>query len=465
MNSLLKKQFLLLLITGVIASLISCNNDINDGHTWRTYLVNSDTIPQGPDSLQLIVLRKPNTTDADLTKWIDSVAGQTKMKIYLACKDCDSSLLLLMGDSVTTIQHAIASGGSGKPSNPVGDGGAVYYSLNYKVEFKDPVQGEAYPNIKDKYEKVKPIIKSRPDVVVAVFDTGIDSSSFTKSAFYTGNIIPCMGPHSKNGWNFSSTPQDSIWQDDYPEQHGTRVSRLLVNEVNAIDGNGIKILPVKIHNSSGEGRLYNVLCGFAYAAQQGVQIINASFGYEVTNNNGLQQHPDRSQPLLKAFVQKYLTSNNILLIAAAGNQALDLDKNSFYPASLARDPDMTNVIAVTTVNVDSARVSPDQNYSPNVVDFGVQANAKGSYRFIDPLVPFQGILGSSYATPIVTGTICANYYRFMANTAGAAGVAGLTKQNIISVLLQNQLVSSVDTLKPFIRNGIVTTVKANYNQR
>lgn len=183
-----------------------------------------------------------------------------------------------------------------------------------------------------------------------------------------------------------------------------------------------------------------MLCGFAYAKQMGAQIINASLGFYLPRLELLpKKFPvDPNVKLLREYIRYYLTANKILLITAAGNQDdrekrifeehkfqipelvyptdwRSLDQISFYPASLARDPDFPNVIAVTTVNYLAGKVSPAQNYSNKVVDVGVNADAvrTGStdrYMFYNPLTNNKTTSeGSSFATPIFTGKLTTNY--------------------------------------------------------
>ncbi len=65
----------------------------------------------------------------------------------------------------------------------------------------------------------------------------------------------------------------------------------------------------------------------------------------------------------------------------------------------------------------SGRVSVSQNYSPHVVALGVNADTilSGQQLFINPEVSSKTVNGSSFATPIVTGKISANYFQLPAS--------------------------------------------------
>jgi subtilisin family serine protease len=308
---------------------------------------------------------------------------------------------------------------------------------------------------------------NRQPVVVGIFDTGIDPLTFN-SYFYTSSVSSCIvnpGANANNGWNFVA--QNSNWGDDYPSKHGTQVTGFVVDQSMKFRENSVNILPIKIHDHNGHAGLFNVLCAFAYASNRGAKIINASFGYYAAKPKPSSQYPDSCALLIKAFVKKYTTDRGILLIAAAGNSGntyedtcrafvgLDkrnLDQVGFYPASLGADTNFRNVMAVTTVDTRSSRVSPRQNYSPNVVDIGVQADTVDGelFLFIKPRLNagFRSTVeGSSFATPIVTGIIASHYFKLDGLPAD--------KSIIIATLRSLGLAESNPAFVSKIKNGII----------
>ena len=207
-----------------------------------------------------------------------------------------------------------------------------------------------------------------------------------------------------------------------------------------------------------------MLCGFAYAANCGAKIVNASFGFYGSRG---------SEPptILAEFVKKHLTDKNILLVAAAGN--LDSDKsltatqlesvrnlniNPFYPACLAKD--FSNVLAVTTVSLEKDKVSPYQNFSNTIVDIVVVCDGEVSndYRFKDPLQSENAnetifILGSSFATPIVTGII-AQHYQVVTDSMVNGSI---DKDKLIEKLFEQNLGLNIprnNPLSAFVKDGI-----------
>lgn len=437
----------------------------------------SPNIIQDPSKLdsELIVWRKPGTTDLQFNNWLNTVRARGLVVKKFFCKSCDSSLMLLTGPGIQIyIQGPPATGGREPLRRPrvVGEDGPVYVSLNYKIDIG--IGAQAIANnpqpINLKYSKGT-IVK------VAVFDTGLDLGEFV-GYLYSNPMESCIRG-GRLGWNFADSTSNV--SDNHLGKHGTTVGRLITDQVNKYLYNPVQILPVKTHGANGVSDLYSVLCGFAYAKERGANIINASFGFYTPR---LENYPgvtggDPKIILLKKYVEYYLTQNKILLIAAAGNkddenersafamydltirdaELRNLDQVSFYPASLSRDPDLPNVFTVTTI--DTARpasVSPFQNFSKNVVDIGVQADAVLSgvpdrrYIFFNPrsLGTSNTVEGSSFATPIITGKFCALYDLYKAELLTGSAI---NKIRIMSILKANRIIREYDPLSDKIRNG------------
>jgi len=318
-------------------------------------------------------------------------------------------------------------------------------------------------------------------ITVAVFDTGIDTTEAkTDHYFYINNNTSCLNPmHADNGWNFPD--KTNIVEDDYTAVsrvgHGQVVAHLINEQVRLYAENNVKILPVKIHNNHGESDLFSVLCGIAFAKERGANIINASFGYYALKRPGVSAVDDPSALLIKQYIKHYLIDTtdirkSVLIIAAAGNgdtksndaderklytdaglalpsNMRDLDQVNFYPASLAADPELPNVIAVTTVWDALNLVSPNQNFSANIVDVGVNANLNlaGDFWFRNTRMLNSFVRGTSYATPIVTGIICAHYSRIKASIPD--------KNAILSTLLNDPFIGNNHTAGGKLRKGII----------
>jgi len=419
---------------------------------------------------QLLVWRKPGTTNADFDAWIKKLEKDGPVYISRNCESCDNSLMLLTGKGVEIyIQtHTATSRREGKPQTTVsGDDGPVYNCLNFPILFSDNPG-----RFIDNPVKLRVARFTKKAVKVAVFDTGLEPGELNSSYLYKSLWTSCI-TGAEYGWNFINHTNN--YSDDHPSRHGTTVTRFITDQVNKYLQNAAQILPVKVFGSSGTSDLFSILCGFAYAKERRVQIINASFGFYTPRLELLPDYNgnDPNVTLLREYIKYYLTKNKILLIAAAGNSddvneqnafllhALpypshprNLEEVSFYPASLARDAGFPNVIAVTTVDKSTSKVSPFQNYSPKVIDIGMNRDAIvpiDHYIFFNPRFPSQPVEGSSFAAPVVTGKICANYYRIQSILSGQS----YTKEDIWNALSSE--ITQSPGLIPFIKKGRVMT--------
>jgi hypothetical protein len=331
---------------------------------------------------------------------------------------------LFEADGIDTI---ISTGGvvGGAPPNPqlVGES----YSLNF------------LSNIPPIWEPsgLRPAglgaTRSPKDIVtIAVLDTGIDpfivDKGYTSSNLKNVGNLPCYERYRSEGWNFVAGNQDI--EDDNPGRHGSLVTQFIINEFKKNPKKRLRIIPVKTHDSSGEGDLFKILCAIYYAIAKGANIINASWGFYYYN--------DYNETPIEALdlVIKNLKELGILFITAAGNkidqddalasgiyhsrfnvypnafQLRDLAVHQFLPGTLSQDN--SNVITVTTTN--GTQVAYTENHSEIFVDIGVindEVEQDGDLSFNVPFKQVAGspnatVKGSSFATAIVTGFIGAN---------------------------------------------------------
>ncbi len=274
--------------------------------------------------------------------------------------------------------------------------GVVYAEPDSKIELleipNDPKISSQYYLWLIKAFDAFELTKGDTNIVIGIVDTGID--------FYHEDLIdnikfnyndPINGIDDDKdgyvdnfkGWDLSQNdndPQCETNPDIEGAFHGTYVSGLASATTN--NGVGIasagyltKILPVKIMDSVGS--LAMSYQGIVYAADQGCQIINCSWG-------------STSPSLLGADVIDYVVNDkNCLVIAAAGNAGNNIP---WYPASLK------NVLSVAATN------ASDLKWTKST--FGIE---------VDVCAPGERVLltsqnnsyingsGTSFAAPIVAG--------------------------------------------------------------
>ncbi len=180
-------------------------------------------------------------------------------------------------------------------------------------------------------ERTWAIQKGKPEVVVAILDTGIayeDFGPYRKAPDFGGTVFVA-------GYDFVNN--DSHANDD--EYHGTHVASTVAEATNNSLGVagfafGCALMPVKVLDVNGDGTFFDVAQGIEFAAdfQQGgknpVKVINMSLG-----GDGPSEAVSRAVD--KAF------DRGVVVVASSGN---DSEGKISFPASLNK------VIAVGAVD-------------------------------------------------------------------------------------------------------------------
>lgn len=190
------------------------------------------------------------------------------------------------------------------------------------------------------------------DVVIAVIDTGVAYNHPDLAANIWSNTGEnCTTPIGDNdgndyandcrGWDFLDNDNDPM---DY-NSHGTHVAGTIAARGNNSSGiTGVmwcaKIMPLRFLGVSGAGDTADAAAAVTYAANNGARIINASFG-----------GGPYSQTMYDAI--NYARSNNVLFVAAAGNDGTNNDTAPAYPASY----DLDNIISVAATDQNDALAS------------------------------------------------------------------------------------------------------------
>jgi len=236
------------------------------------------------------------------------------------------------------------------------------------------------------------VTKGDRSVVVAVIDTGIVPNhpdlkdNLLKGADFVGGV------KSYPIESYSMSDYDPIDESTYQQggSHGTHVSGIIgaVSNNNAgvagVNWN-VKILPIRGLTKTG-GTSWDIAEGIYYAIDQGVDIINMSFG---GNHSSYYQHE----------AVKDAVAEGITIIAATGNEGSTV----YYPAAY---PETIAVGAVGRKNIKTAY----SNYGPEVDvvapggDYGESIiSTWGYYKDGSTISDYNGMIGTSMATPHVSG--------------------------------------------------------------
>lgn len=250
----------------------------------------------------------------------------------------------------------------------------AYVEPNYRMHMQqvpnDPAYSREYWTHNINLESAWDITTGSPNVIVAVIDAGV----YSDHPDLAGRLLP--------GMNFLDNSADTT--DDSASQHGTIVTLLAAARGN--DGVGqagvawnVKILPIKVINSDGDGNSSVVANGIHWAVDHGATVINLSLG-----------GPDFSQSVSREI--GYARAKNVTVVAAAGNAPNERD----FPAD---DP---NVITVGASDQNSNYA--DFTSVVNKVDLAAPG-VKIPIYLPEKSADLSEHSGTSFSAPIVTGLI------------------------------------------------------------
>ncbi|MBC7714538.1 MAG: S8 family serine peptidase [Rhizobacter sp.] len=239
-------------------------------------------------------------------------------------------------------------------------------------------------------------------IIVAVVDTGVDYNHedlkdvmWTNTKEIPGNGIDDDG----NGYIDDIHGINVLVRDANGKatmnimdthSHGTHVSGTIGAKQNngvGIAGiaSNVRIMGIRTVPNNADETDVDVAEAFVYAAKNGAKIINCSFGKRT--NEGKNLIPET----LKYIQEKY----GVLVIAAAGNDSDDIDKNPTYPAS---HPSENLLIVASTSS--SGGMSGFSNYGKINVD--VAAPGSNIYS-TTPGNRYEMMSGTSMASPTTVG--------------------------------------------------------------
>ncbi len=233
--------------------------------------------------------------------------------------------------------------------------------------------------------------------VVAVLDTGVDynhpdlaANIWTNSGEIAGNGIDDDGNgyiDDIRGWDFANGDNNPMDDNNHGTHAAGTVGAVGNNALGVVGVNwSVKIMPLKIIDSTGSGWTSDAVQGLDYAVNKGVKVSSNSWGGGPANF-ALANALDRARTAGHIFV------------AAAGNSGLDLDTGPEYPASYSTS--YNNVVTVASIN-SSDQLASNSNYGVNSVTLAAPGVS------ILSTIPGGGYglySGTSMATPHVAGAI------------------------------------------------------------
>ena len=197
------------------------------------------------------------------------------------------------------------------------------------------------------------------------------------------------------GWDFVNNDNDPM--DD--NNHGTHISGLVAAKRDGVGITGTaptaKIMPLKILNRTGVGKIRDEINAINYAAANGARVINVSLGGQQLNNDELS-------------VIRAAEARGAIVISAAGN---DASPQVDYPARFANEVG----VAVGAVSRNGLFADFSNRAGAEVLNYFVAPGGNGGradsgdiYSTVplsQPGIPYRYFAGTSMAVPHVAGVI------------------------------------------------------------
>lgn len=225
----------------------------------------------------------------------------------------------------------------------------------------------------------------KPNVIVAVIDTGVDATHEDLSG---SNIMTAYDVETK---------RELVGVSDSDRNgHGTLVAGVIAGKPGNGKGvvgaaYGVSVLPVRALDDEGSGTSSTVSAGIVYAVDKGASVINLSLG-------GIGFAHD----LLLANSIEYAYRKGVVVVAAAGNDAAvtggSLDVNPVFP--ICNDNGENMVLGVTALD--------SRDLKPGFANFGKAC--------IDVSAPGRRIISTINHDPI-SGVSAPNSYAYASGTS------------------------------------------------
>jgi len=251
-------------------------------------------------------------------------------------------------------------------------------------------------------------------VTVFILDSGFDEQNHNAAPFLfdQASVDSCYDVESSPGYSYVDSSISSNYVDDV--WHGTFGFRSITS---GMEGKAkLKVVPLKVFNENGEGNLFDLTCALYHAIDHYADIINISAGFQ-----------GEPSAILESAIN-FARKKGIFVIAAAGNDTLNIDNLPQYPAYYAGQYFkfdtinqagelyldsilLDNVISVASVNTNDS-LSVFSNYGKQSVSIAAYGSNIHSYGLAGFDVVASGTsMSTFFATKALALEIASNNKR------------------------------------------------------
>jgi subtilisin family serine protease len=263
--------------------------------------------------------------------------------------------------------------------------------------------------------------QGRPEVVVAVLDTGADMlpvphqdiASRLDSA-RSRSFFPVQP-------NPNGDPNPAAWDDK--NGHGSWCLSAVGAPINGIGMSGVAprvtLVALKVLGDNGSGSLFALAQALVYAGNNHFDVASMSLG-------GYIRHADHFQSLVTVLQRavNYARSNGVTPVAALGNESFDLSDGSFFHDIFDYPAELDGVIGVSATGYFNLKASYS-NYGTGKTD----VSAPGGDFGVQALTSISPLGGGSVLGAWAQEQFGPNSYAFASGTSmacpNAAGVVAL----------------------------------------
>jgi len=301
--------------------------------------------------------------------------------------------------------------------------GSVDAAVTTTGTWGDPLSNMQWDMLQIHVPEAQVITGGSPSVIVGDIDTGLDYTHPDLAANVDfANSVSCVGG--------VPDPNPAAWDDD--NGHGTHTAGTIAAAANEIGIIGVapnmKIAGIKAGNADGYFFPEAVICAFMWAGSHHLDVTNNSYFADPWLFNCRNDAEQRAIWKAEQRAIRYAQGQGVVVVAAQGNENIDLSKQNVDTISPDTDPnppprDVTNACVVIPVEIpgvvgvtaDGANLQKSYYSSYGVGTADLTAPG-GDRRFQDPgdgsrgyvLSTFPGnryalAQGTSMASPHVAG--------------------------------------------------------------